>query len=157
MLSGGISKTEATIQVCVFGRKRAAYLESGPCKRFIQDLRTFASTGSLLKTSQKELAISFDILRSISHSTSFDSIFHFVTRQSSAMAPTEIVPLVHDCWTNGSQSWWKEAVIYQIYPASFFDSNGDGIGDINGIGIKLDYIRNLGVDTIWLSPGKCPF
>ena len=73
------------------------------------------------------------------------------------MAPTEIVPLVHERWINESQSWWKEAAIYQIYPASFFDSNGDGIGDINGIGTKLDYIENLGVDTIWLSPGKCPF
>lgn len=47
---------------------------------------------------------------------------------------------------------WKEAVIYQIYPRSFKDSNGDGIGDINGIIEKLDYIQSLGVDIIWLSP-----
>ncbi|CAH0033876.1 unnamed protein product [Clonostachys rhizophaga] len=50
------------------------------------------------------------------------------------------------------KTWWKSAVIYQIYPASFCDSNGDGIGDIPGIASKLDYIASLGVDTIWLSP-----
>lgn len=48
--------------------------------------------------------------------------------------------------------WWKEAVVYQIYPISFFDSNGDGIGDLNGIYAKLDYIQDLGVDVLWLSP-----
>src|SRR3954449_6069251 len=49
-------------------------------------------------------------------------------------------------------SWWKEAIVYQIYPRSFHDSNGDGIGDIKGITEKLDYLKNLGVDVIWLSP-----
>lgn len=48
--------------------------------------------------------------------------------------------------------WWKESVVYQIYPRSFCDSNGDGIGDLNGITSKLDYLKNLGVDVIWLSP-----
>ena len=48
--------------------------------------------------------------------------------------------------------WWKSAVIYQIYPRSFADSNGDGIGDIPGIISKLDYLQTLGVDAIWLSP-----
>ncbi|NKE04410.1 glycoside hydrolase family 13 protein [Mesobacillus selenatarsenatis] len=48
--------------------------------------------------------------------------------------------------------WWKESVIYQIYPRSFMDSNGDGIGDIPGIISKLDYLKELGVDVIWLSP-----
>jgi len=48
--------------------------------------------------------------------------------------------------------WWKEAVVYQIYPRSFCDSNGDGIGDIQGIISKLDYLKGLGVDVIWLSP-----
>jgi len=51
-----------------------------------------------------------------------------------------------------SQHWWKEAVVYQIYPRSFQDSNGDGIGDLNGITSRLDYLKNLGVDVIWLSP-----
>ena len=50
------------------------------------------------------------------------------------------------------ETWWKEAVIYQIYPRSFKDSNGDGIGDIRGIEEKLDYLKDLGVDVIWLSP-----
>ena len=48
--------------------------------------------------------------------------------------------------------WWKDAVVYQIYPRSFQDSNGDGIGDLNGITSRLDYIRELGADTIWLCP-----
>ena len=48
--------------------------------------------------------------------------------------------------------WWKESVVYQIYPRSFCDSNGDGIGDLNGITSKLDYLKELGVDGIWLSP-----
>lgn len=48
--------------------------------------------------------------------------------------------------------WWKEAVVYQIYPRSFYDSNGDGIGDLKGILDKLDYIESLGVDIIWLCP-----
>jgi oligo-1,6-glucosidase len=48
--------------------------------------------------------------------------------------------------------WWKESVIYQIYPRSFMDSNGDGIGDIPGIISKLDYLKELGIDVIWLSP-----
>lgn len=48
--------------------------------------------------------------------------------------------------------WWKEAVAYQIYPRSFMDSNGDGIGDLNGIILKLDYLKALGIDVIWVSP-----
>jgi alpha-glucosidase len=48
--------------------------------------------------------------------------------------------------------WWKHAVIYEIYPRSFQDSNGDGIGDLNGITSRLDYLKALGVDAIWLSP-----
>ena len=48
--------------------------------------------------------------------------------------------------------WWKRAVVYQIYPRSFYDSNGDGIGDLNGIIEKIDYIHSLGVDALWLNP-----
>lgn len=51
-----------------------------------------------------------------------------------------------------SHKWWKEAVFYQIYPRSFCDSNQDGVGDLKGIIKKLDYLKNLGVDAIWLSP-----
>lgn len=50
------------------------------------------------------------------------------------------------------RTWWKEAAVYQVYPRSFMDSNGDGIGDIRGIIQKLDYLRYLGIDVIWLSP-----
>ncbi|MFT6868749.1 MAG: oligo-1,6-glucosidase, partial [Cyclobacteriaceae bacterium] len=59
--------------------------------------------------------------------------------------------------TNGStmnldQKWWKEGMIYQIYPRSFNDSNGDGIGDLRGVIEKLDYIQSLGVNMIWMNP-----
>jgi len=60
--------------------------------------------------------------------------------QSSAQAP------------NAERTWWKNAVIYEIYPRSFQDSNGDGIGDLNGITQRLDYLQSLGVDAIWLTP-----
>lgn len=50
------------------------------------------------------------------------------------------------------KQWWKKAVAYQIYPRSFYDSNGDGIGDLRGIIEKLDYIKELGIDVIWVSP-----
>ena len=53
---------------------------------------------------------------------------------------------------NKEKTWWKEAVVYQIYPRSFCDSNGDGIGDLKGITSKLDYIQSLGVDVVWLNP-----
>ncbi|KAG6819769.1 maltose permease [Arthromyces matolae] len=54
--------------------------------------------------------------------------------------------------TPPSKAWWKSCTVYQIYPISFFDSNGDGIGDLNGIHAKLDYLKDLGVDVVWLSP-----
>ena len=50
------------------------------------------------------------------------------------------------------KKWWKEAIVYQVYPRSFKDSNGDGIGDLRGIISKLDYLQGLGVDVIWLNP-----
>lgn len=51
-----------------------------------------------------------------------------------------------------NKTWWKEAVIYQIYPRSFMDSNGDGIGDLKGVTDRLDYLKYLGIDVIWMSP-----
>jgi len=53
---------------------------------------------------------------------------------------------------NEMKKWWKESVVYQIYPKSFMDSNGDGIGDLQGILSKLDYLQDLGVDVLWLCP-----
>ena len=50
------------------------------------------------------------------------------------------------------QAWWKEGVVYQIYPRSFYDSNGDGIGDLRGIIEKIDYLKQLGIDIVWLNP-----
>src|SRR3981081_508880 len=48
--------------------------------------------------------------------------------------------------------WWQHAVLYEIYPRSFADSNNDGIGDLKGITSKMDYLRDLGVDAVWLTP-----
>jgi len=50
------------------------------------------------------------------------------------------------------RQWWQNAVFYEIYPRSFADSNNDGIGDLNGITSKLDYLHELGVDAIWITP-----
>ena len=50
------------------------------------------------------------------------------------------------------RAWWKETIVYQIYPRSFQDSDGDGIGDLKGLTSRLDYIADLGVETIWLNP-----
>ena len=54
--------------------------------------------------------------------------------------------------SGGDANWWRTAVVYQVYPRSFADSNGDGIGDIAGVRSRLDYLQELGVDAIWLSP-----
>jgi len=63
--------------------------------------------------------------------------------------PAQSAP--HNSKTSESD-WWKNAVIYEIYPRSFQDSNGDGIGDLNGITARLDYLKDLGVDAVWLTP-----
>ena len=49
-------------------------------------------------------------------------------------------------------AWWSHAVFYQVYPRSFRDSNGDGVGDLDGVTAELDYLHALGVDAIWLNP-----
>jgi alpha-glucosidase len=54
--------------------------------------------------------------------------------------------------SSDQSQWWREAIIYQVYPRSFLDTNGDGVGDLPGITAKLDYIASLGVDIVWLSP-----
>lgn len=58
----------------------------------------------------------------------------------------------HSTLSNPSKTWWKEALVYQIYPASFKDSDGDGLGDIPGVIAKIDYLHQLGVDVVWLCP-----
>jgi alpha-glucosidase len=59
---------------------------------------------------------------------------------------------VHQTTQGINDMWWKHAVIYEIYPRSFQDSNGDGVGDLNGITSRLDYLKDLGVDAIWITP-----
>ncbi|MGI8734285.1 MAG: glycoside hydrolase family 13 protein [Pyrinomonadaceae bacterium] len=67
--------------------------------------------------------------------------------------PTQPATLSGKANADGNaRKWWKEAVVYQIYPRSFKDSNGDGIGDLPGITSKLDYLKSLGIDVIWLNP-----
>ncbi|MBO4838869.1 MAG: alpha-glucosidase [Lachnospiraceae bacterium] len=73
----------------------------------------------------------------------FDAILNLVNREPENV-PASAAPV--------KPAWWKEAVFYQIYPRSFCDSNGDGIGDIPGILSRLDYLKDLGVDALWLSP-----
>ena len=53
---------------------------------------------------------------------------------------------------SNDKNWWRQAVVYQIYPRSFKDSNGDGLGDIKGITSKIDYLSSLSIDAVWLSP-----
>ncbi len=67
-------------------------------------------------------------------------------------AAVAVAGLAAVCWSQNATDWWKNAVIYEIYPRSFADSNGDGVGDLNGITSHLDYLRDLGVDGVWITP-----
>ncbi len=60
--------------------------------------------------------------------------------------------MVDSVFLAGDENWWRQAVVYQVYPRSFKDSNGDGLGDIAGITSQVDYLEKLGIDAIWLSP-----
>jgi alpha-glucosidase len=71
--------------------------------------------------------------------TAHQSTIHSSNKPNGAVRPNE-------------EDWWKNAVIYEIYPRSFQDTNGDGVGDLNGITQRLDYLKDLGIDAIWLTP-----
>ena len=76
-----------------------------------------------------------------------------VENRKAANEPAQPAAVAGEARADGNaRKWWKEAVVYQIYPRSFKDSNGDGIGDLRGITSKLDYLKSLGVDVIWLNP-----
>jgi oligo-1,6-glucosidase len=68
------------------------------------------------------------------------------------LAQTQAVPASTTLINGYRTAWWKDAVVYQVYPRSFNDSNGDGIGDLNGITARLDYLQQLGINVVWLSP-----
>lgn len=76
--------------------------------------------------------------------------FFFIILISSCQMPEN--KSVQTNQTGTERAWWKEAVVYQVYPRSFKDSDGDGVGDLKGIIEKLDYIQSLGVDVVWLNP-----
>ena len=85
----------------------------------------------------------------------FLAVVAFVCLQSNPLNPAAAAQpaAAPETTANGYQPrWWKEAVVYQIYPRSFQDSNGDGIGDLKGITSRLDYLQRLGVNVLWLSP-----
>ena len=75
-----------------------------------------------------------------------------VRRLTQPMASAKVGEPAKSREADVSRAWWKESVVYQIYPRSFCDSNGDGIGDLRGIIHKLDHLQALGVDVVWLSP-----
>ncbi|HEY5329469.1 MAG TPA: alpha-glucosidase [Acidobacteriaceae bacterium] len=76
----------------------------------------------------------------------------FAQRAAPAFVPPTSAEIQAAATPSSDTTWWKHAVLYEIYPRSFQDSNGDGIGDLNGIDRRLDYLQHLGVDAIWIAP-----
>lgn len=77
---------------------------------------------------------------------------HFLLLLATTYSPSSNMSTKQDMPSPVTPAWWKEASVYQIYPSSFKDTNGDGIGDIPGVIEKLDYFKQLGVDIVWLCP-----
>jgi alpha-glucosidase len=102
--------------------------------------QTLISTWTLIATKRNEAYIYLPMRRTSIYLSILAGLV-----LSLATAWTQAVP-------EKSDPWWKHALIYEIYPRSFQDSNGDGVGDLNGITQRLDYLKELGVDAIWLSP-----
>lgn len=95
-------------------------------------------------------------LKLIALAVLLSAILSFVSCKNTSVAPERSETNSSISKTNKTEipgrKWWKEAIVYQIYPRSFKDSNGDGIGDLRGIIEKLDYIKSLGVTAVWLNP-----
>jgi alpha-glucosidase len=87
------------------------------------------------------------MIKSVKHlSRFFATLLLLAPALFAQTAPLAGVPLITD------NTWWKHAVVYELYPRSFQDSNGDGVGDLNGVTQRLDYLQHLGVDAIWIAP-----
>jgi oligo-1,6-glucosidase len=91
-------------------------------------------------------------LKSTIFVASLVAIIGFIScKQATTKTETQAsTPLLSD--EKMDKKWWKEAIVYQIYPRSFKDSDGDDVGDIKGIISKLDYVKSLGIDLVWLNP-----
>ena len=83
-------------------------------------------------------------------SLSCTSANQIAAAQSPTSTPTSVAQAIKDQPTG--PEWWRHAVIYELYPRSFQDSNGDGVGDLKGITSRLDYLHDLGIDAIWITP-----
>src|SRR5579871_2103350 len=82
----------------------------------------------------------------------FASLALFVLFSFPCTAQTDPLANTNSAVHQSNDPWWKHAVFYEIYPRSFQDSDGDGVGDLNGITQRLDYLESLGVDAIWIAP-----
>jgi oligo-1,6-glucosidase len=86
----------------------------------------------------------------------YSRMYQFIWKSSALAAAICITSIAGTQAQPGSKlknkEWWKEAVVYQIYPRSFKDSDGDGIGDLKGITSELDYIKSHNIDVVWLNP-----
>lgn len=89
------------------------------------------------------------LYRRLAHSTSLGVAGLFL---AGVMLPAVLPHAFGQTTATSSDPWWKHAVVYEIYPRSYQDSNGDGIGDLNGITSRLDYLQHLGIDAIWIAP-----